>query len=396
MIYKEFAGKKLSALGFGAMRLPTLDDGRVDADLTMKMVDYAIAHGVNYFDTAVPYHGGTSEIVLGKALAHYPREAFFLADKFPGHQIASSYDPAETFEEQLEKCGVEYFDFYLLHNVSESSLDTYLNPKWGIMDYLLEQKKNGRIRHLGFSTHGRLELMERFLKDYGDKMEFCQIQLNYLDWTLQDAKAKCELLAAYGIPVWVMEPVRGGKLAKLSPEHEKKLKTFRPGESVPAWAFRFLQGIPNVTMILSGMSNMDHVVDNVRTFETERPLSEAERDLLLEVAEGMKNTIPCTACRYCCDGCPAGLDIPTLIAILNDLRFAPSTNTAMMLEFAPEEQRPTACIGCGKCTHICPQNIDVPGAMTELAEKLKTVPSWAAISRQREEENRKLRDARKK
>ncbi len=396
MIYKEFAGKKLSALGFGAMRLPTLADGTVDEKLTLEMVDYAVAHGVNYFDTAVPYHGGTSELVMGKALSRYPRDSFYLADKYPGHQIASSYDPAETFEEQLEKCGVEYFDFYLLHNVSESSIETYLNPKWGIIDYLLEQKKKGRIRYLGFSTHGRLGLMERFLKLYGDKMEFCQIQLNYLDWTLQDAKAKCDLLASYGIPVWVMEPVRGGKLAKLSPENEKTLKALRPEESIPAWAFRFLQGIPNVTMTLSGMSNMDHVVDNVRTYETQRPLTEAERALILEMAEGMKNTIPCTACRYCCDGCPAGLDIPTLIAILNDLRFAPSTNTAMMLEFAPEAQRPTACIGCGKCTHICPQNIDVPGAMTELAEKLKTIPSWAAISRQREEENRKLREARKK
>ncbi len=396
MIYKEFLGKKLSALGFGAMRLPTLADGSVDEKLTLAMVDYALAHGVNYFDTAVPYHGGTSEIVLGKALGRYPREKFYLADKFPGHQIASSYDPAETFEEQLQKCGVEYFDFYLLHNVSESSIDTYLNPKWGIIDYLLEQKARGRIRHLGFSTHGRLPLMERFLKLYGDKMEFCQIQLNYLDWTLQDAKDKCALLESYGIPVWVMEPVRGGKLASLSPENEAKLKSLRPDESIPAWAFRFLQGLPNVTMILSGMSNMDHVVDNVRTFETEKPLTSQELALVMDIAEGMKNTIPCTACRYCCDGCPAGLDIPTLISILNDQRFAPSTNTAMMLEFAPESQKPTACIGCGKCTHICPQGIDVPGAMAELAQILKTVPSWAAISRQREEQNRKLREARKK
>ena len=395
MIYTEFQGDRLSMLGFGAMRLPTLADGSIDTAATEEMIDYAMAHGVNYYDTAMPYHGGMSEVVVGKILSKYPRESFRLADKYPGHQKFSTYNPAETFEQQLKKCGVEYFDYYLLHNVSEASIETYLDPRWGIMDYFIQQRKLGRIKHLGFSTHGRVEMLEQFLADYGKDMEFCQIQLNYLDWTLQDAKAKCALLDRYNIPIWVMEPVRGGKLAKLDEASETRLKALRLEESTAAWGFRFLQGIPNVTMVLSGMTNMDHVTDNIRTFQESKPLNEAELAMVFDIAEGMKNTIPCTACRYCCEGCPKGLDIPTLIAILNDLRFAPSTNTAMMLEFAPEEQKPTACIGCGKCTRICPQNIDVPGALAELAERLKSVPSWAAISRQREEEQKRVMEAMK-
>ena len=393
MIYTEFQGDRLSMLGFGAMRLPTNPDGSIDVTATETMIDYAIAQGVNYFDTAMPYHGGMSEVVVGRILGKYPRESFRLADKYPGHQKFSTYDPAATFEQQLKKCGVEYFDYYLLHNVSEASLDTYLDPRWGIIDYFREQRKLGRIRHLGFSTHGRVEMLEQFLADYGNDMEFCQIQLNYLDWTLQDAKTKCDLLNRYRIPIWVMEPVRGGKLAALHPASEARLKALRPDESIAAWGFRFLQGIPNVTMILSGMTTMEHVTDNIRTFESSKPLDETELAVVLDIAEQMKNTIPCTACRYCCDGCPKGLDIPTLIAILNDLRFAPSTNSAMMLEFAPEEQKPSACIACGKCTRICPQNIDVPGALAELAERLKTVPSWAAISKQREQEQKQVMES---
>ena len=392
MIYQEVCGDKLSALGFGAMRLPTLSDGTIDEALVEKMVAYAMNHGVNYFDTAVPYHSGMSEIVMGRVLGKYSRDSYRLADKYPGHQIASSYDPAATFEEQLKKCGVEYFDYYLLHNVYEKSIETYLDPRWGILPYFIEQKRLGRIKHLGFSTHGRLELIRRFLDLYGEHMEFCQIQLNYLDWSLQDAKSKYELLESRGIPVWVMEPVRGGKLAKVSDAQEAALKSLRPGDSIPAWCFRFLQGLPNVKMILSGMSNMDHVVDNIRTFETAAPLNEEELSAILAIAESMKNSVPCTACRYCTDGCPMGLDIPTLIAILNDLRVAPVTNTAMMLEFAPEEKRPSACIACGKCSRICPQGIDIPALMEELTEVLKKVPSWAAISKIREEEQKKLRE----
>ncbi len=395
MIYNDFQNLKLSRLGFGAMRLPLLPDGSIDEEQVFEMVRYAAAHGVNYYDTAYPYHQGRSEVVLGKALKQLPRESFYLATKYPGHQISKSYNPAEIFEEQLEKCGVDYFDFYLLHNVYENSVATYTDPKWGIIDYFIEQKKNGRIHHLGFSCHAQVDTLRDFLDKYGDVMEFCQIQLNYMDWTLQDAKTKYELLTERGIPVWVMEPVRGGKLASLHEDAQEKLHAMRPQESTAAWAFRFLQGLPNVRMILSGMSNMEQMIDNVHTFESACPLSSEETDSLLAIAESLKNSVPCTACRYCCDGCPKHLDIPKLLALYNDLRFSPNFNVGMTVDGLAEESRPSACVACGKCAKTCPQKIDVPAAMKDFSEMLETIPHWADMCRQREEEARREREARK-
>ena len=390
MIYKQFQDKQLSMLGFGTMRLPLLSDGvTIDEQQVAEMTAYAIEHGVNYFDTAYPYHQGNSERAIGNALKNYPRESFYLADKYPGHQIASTYNPAAIFEDQLAKCGVDYFDFYLLHNVYEKSIEVYMDPQWGILDYFLEQKRLGRIKHLGFSTHGSIETMEKFLAYCGEHMEFCQIQLNYLDWTLQDARGKCELLARHNIPVWVMEPVRGGKLASLNEDAEASLKALRPDESIPAWCFRWLQGLDNVTMVLSGMSNMEQMVDNVKTFESAKPLSTQECDLVMEIAEVLKNAVPCTACRYCCDGCPMELDIPMLLSFYNDLKVTPSFLLGMRLEALPPEKLPSACIGCGACASICPQNINIPEKLADMAQILKGIPSWAAICREREEAAKK-------
>ncbi len=384
MIFKDFQDQKLSALGFGAMRFPLNEDGSVDEVQVQEMVDYAMAHGINYFDTAWSYHGGESEKIIGRALKKYPRESFNLATKYPGHQISSSYNPADIFEKQLEKCGVEYFDFYLLHNVYEKSMITYLDPQWGILEYFKEQKRLGRIKHLGFSTHAGVEGLKEFLDICGDDMEFCQIQLNYLDWTLQEANKKYQILTERGIPVWVMEPVRGGKLAKFSEGVEEKFKELRPDASIASWGFRFLQQLPNVTMILSGMSNMEQIVDNVDTFNELKPLSDTEVQFLLEIAEGIKSSIPCTACRYCCDGCPMGLDIPMLISTYNEIRVAPSTNAIMRIEALPEDKKPSACLSCGKCTKVCPQNIDIPQVLKDFTEAIKKIPSWAEICRQRE------------
>ena len=211
MIYREFKGLKLSQLGFGAMRLPVIDgdDAKVDVDQTRRMVDYAMEHGVNYYDTAWGYHGEHSESVMVEALGRYPRDSYFFADKFPGYDLANMPKVKEIFKTQMERTGLEYFDFYLLHNVCEMNIEQYLDPQYGIMDYLLEQKKAGRIRHFGFSCHGVLPVMKQFLEAYGDEMEFCQLQLNYLDWTFQHGREKVELLAEYNIPVWVMEPPCG-------------------------------------------------------------------------------------------------------------------------------------------------------------------------------------------
>jgi len=378
VIYKDFQGLKLSALGFGTMRLPTActDWGTVDETEAARMIGYAHDHGVNYFDTAFSYHGGESERILGRIVKQSPRDSFYIATKFPGHEIRPAFEPKALFEEQLQKCGVEYFDFYLLHNVYENSIKTYENPEWGIIDYLLEQKKNGRIRHFGFSCHGRLETLRRFLDLYGNEMEFGQIQLNYLDWTLQKAKAKYELLAERNIPVWVMEPVRGGKLAKFSAQDEEKLKGARPDESVAAWAFRWLQGLANVKVILSGMSNMEQVMDNVKTFSCEKPLNSEEIILINEIAAGLADLLPCTACRYCCATCPQKLDIPTLLSYYNECRFHPGILAGMAIDAMEPEERPSACIGCGNCEKACPQNINVPDAMQAFQAILDTLPHW--------------------
>lgn len=385
MIYKKFSELSLSALGFGTMRLPLLDDGSIDQKALDEMVDYAIENGVNYFDTAVPYHSGTSEIAIGKALRRHPKEKWYLADKYPGHQISSHYDPAATFEEQLEKCGVDYFDFYLLHNINENSIGTYMNEDYGIVKYFVEQRRLGRIKHLGFSCHSMVEGLEEFLDYCGDEMEFCQIQLNYLDWTLQNAKAKYELLCDRGLPVWVMEPLRGGKLSKMPGDDDAKFKALRPDESISAWGFRFLQGLENVTMVLSGMSNLEQMVDNVKTFSEHKPLNAEETVLAFAAAEKIKNALPCTGCRYCCDGCPVELDIPRLISLYMDAKFYPSINVSMQYDAMPEDKVYSACIGCGQCSAICPQSIDVPKAMKEADALFATLPKWADICREREE-----------
>ena len=375
MIYRDFQGLKLSGLGMGAMRLPVIDgdDSRIDVKAAEEMVACAMEHGINYYDTAWGYHGGQSEIVMGNALSAYPRDSFYLTTKFPGYDLSNMDKVEEIFEEQLKKCKVDYFDFYLFHNVCEMNIDAYLDEKYGIYDYLMEQKKNGRIRHLGFSAHGSYDVIKRFLEAYGKDMEFCQLQLNYLDWTFQDGKKKVELLKEYNISVWVMEPLRGGKLASLSEENEAKLKALRPDETVPAWAFRFLQSIPEVKMVLSGMSNMEQLKENIRTYEEDRPLNEEEMKALLGIADSMlgRKTLPCTACHYCVSHCPQGLDIPELLSLYNEHCFTEGGFIApMALSSYPDDKKPSACIGCRSCEAVCPQQIKISEAMADFAEKL--------------------------
>lgn len=374
MIYKDFKDLKLSALGMGAMRLPTLegDDARIDTAATQEMVDYAMAHGINYFDTAWGYHSGNSELVMGEALKKHPRDSFYLATKFPGYDLGNMPKVKEIFPEQLKKLRVDYFDFYLMHNVNEVNIDAYLKEEeYGIYSYLLEQKKAGKIRHLGFSAHGSVEVMRRFLEAYHEGMEFCQIQLNYVDWTLQDAKAKMELLKEYNLPVWVMEPVRGGRLAGLSEKDAEALAALRPEEKPVAWAFRFLQSLPEVVVTLSGMSNMEQLKENIEIWGEEKPLSDQETDSLLHMAAGMMDgLLPCTACRYCTSHCPKGLDIPKLIGLYNDYKFTGGGFVpAMVISTLPEDKRPGACIGCRSCEKLCPQQIKISEAMKDFDVK---------------------------
>lgn len=374
MITNKFQDKELSALGLGAMRLPVINgnDGEIDVTAAAEMMDYAMKQGINYYDTAWGYHEGNSETVMGKLLSKYPRDSYYLATKFPGYDITNMNKVEEIFEAQLAKCGVEYFDFYLFHNVCEMNIEAYLDEKFGIFEYLMRQKEKGRIRHLGFSAHGGYDVIKRFLDAYGEHMEFGQLQLNYLDWTFQDAKAKAELLEAHKIPVWIMEPLRGGRLAKLNDEDTAKLKALRPDESIPAWAFRFLQSIPGVTVTLSGMSNFEQLKANIATYQADKPLNEKEMDTLLAIAEGMlDHTLPCTACRYCVSHCPKQLEIPTLLDLYNEHSFTDGGFIAPMVLMAmPEDKRPEACLGCRKCEAVCPQQIKISEVMTDFAAKM--------------------------
>lgn len=375
MIYKNFQDLKLSALGLGTMRLPTIDgdDAKIDEITTAQMFDYAIQNGINYFDTAWGYHNGNSEIVTGKMLARYPRDSFYLASKFPGYDLSNMGKVRKIFEEQLKKCQVDHFDFYLFHNVYEKNIDPYLDEKNGILAYLLEQKKNGRIRHLGFSCHGSLDVLKRFLDAYGEYMEFCQIQLNYLDWNFQDAKAKVKLLNERSIPIWVMEPVRGGRLTHLPGSAENALKKLRPDEKIPAWAFRFLQAVPGVTMVLSGMSNMEQLQENIATFTTEQPLNEKEFETIVSIADDMVKggVLPCTACHYCTSHCPMHLDIPRLLALYNEHIFTGGGFIApMAIDALPDDKKPSACIACRSCEAVCPQRIKISEAMADFSQKL--------------------------
>ncbi len=375
MIYKGFQDLKLSALGMGCMRLPV--NGRkgddVDQAAVEEMIGYAMEQGVNYFDTAWGYHGGNSEKILGQCLKKYPRDSYYLATKFPGYALSNMDKVEEIFEEQLVRCQTDHFDFYLFHNVCEMNLDAYLDPAYGIFAYLMKQKENGRIRHLGFSTHGSCQVIRRFLEAYGHQMEFCQIQLNYLDWTFQDAAAKVDLLNKKGIPVWVMEPLRGGRLARLSGENLEALQALDPDRSPAEWAFRFLQTVPGVTVILSGMSDLSQLKDNVRMFSNNAPLNDREKKALLAVGDRIRkeNSLPCTECRYCMPHCPRELDIPELLKLYNEHRYTGGGFIApMALQALDRSKRPEACLGCRSCEAVCPQQIKISEVMAQFAEML--------------------------
>lgn len=371
MIYKQFKDKKLSLLGFGMMRLPTKDNDEVDQELVNKMVDLAIENGVNYFDTAYFYLKSKSEIATGIALNRHPRESYFLATKFPGNFLKGNYNPKDVFEEQLRKCNTSYFDFYLLHNLSKETIATYTNSQLGIIEYLKKERSEGRIKHLGFSSHADYDTLKSFLDMYPGVFEFVQLQMNYLDWTLQDAKKRYELLKSYGIPVWVMEPVRGGKLANFNEEITNKLRSFRKDDSTASWGFRFVQDKGQVGMILSGMSTLEQVNDNLKTFEAYKPLTEDENKLLEEIADYLKNDVPCTACKYCISECPMHLDIPKIMEIYNDFRSYISPRNVDYINSLEDNLKPSACLACAKCTKVCPQNIQIPTIMASVADTYK-------------------------
>lgn len=361
--------EKVSLLGFGAMRFPVIDNkmDKIDKKTACEMIDYAIQNGVNYFDTAYIYHEGKSETFLAKALAKYPRSSYFLADKLPLWNLKTREQAESIFAEQLKRCNTEYFDFYLLHAMCQEKLDLVINL--GLYDLLKEYQKQGKIKNLGFSFHDSAEVLERILNTY--EWDFVQIQLNYLDWEVMDAKRLYEITVEKGVQCIIMEPVKGGTLATLCPEACEVLKNAHPDRSAASWAIRYAASLPNVLTVLSGMSSFEQVKDNIGSMSPFQPLSDSERNVLAEALNAYKksNTVPCTGCRYCMD-CPSGVDIPGIFKIINDYALTRDREMARSeMRKMPQEAYPENCVECGICMEHCPQSIKIPDEMKK-ADKI--------------------------
>lgn len=365
MQYKEFQdGIRLSRLGMGNMRLPVKgSDAEIDFAQGKAIIDAAMKSGINYYDTAYIYHGGKSEEFLGEALKNYPRGSFYVADKY---NLQAEPDYAKQFHEQLRRLQMEYIDFYLLHGIQDSFADEMLGN--GCIAYFDGLKREGKIRYLGFSFHGSAQMLRKVLAAY--PWDFVQMQLNYYDWYFGGAKALYDILEQANLPVMVMEPVHGGLLANLRPEAGDVLRRRDPSRSQASWAMRWVMSRPQVQVVLSGMSNMEQLTDNVATFAEAKPLTERELVAIREAARLQYDSVAvaCTGCRYCCPSCPKGLDIPSLLRIYNEAKVGGAWRLTSLLAL-PEEKRPTACIGCGACTKHCPQSFDIPGYLREMREK---------------------------
>ena len=369
--YNDLNGK-ISLLGLGTMRLPlrdASDQTSIDEEKAQEIFDYAYAHGVNYFDTAYPYHGGMSEKFCGKALAKYPRASYHLASKLPGWLLKCDEDVPRIFNEQLANCRTDYFDFYLVHSVHESSWPNYV--KYHAYDQLNELRKAGKIKRLGFSFHGSAEQLPEILAA-GD-WDFVQLQLNYFDWDYQQSRKKYELCAAAGLQVIVMEPVRGGMLNTLCPEAAALLHQAAPEKSLASWAIRWVASLPNVLCVLSGMTTLEQVQDNVASMDPFIPLSTTEQDTLARALDVFKaqKLAPCTACKYCMP-CPAGVNIPGMLHAWNEYRLCGDRLATLKEEYedAPAATRAEHCIKCGACLPKCPQHIDIRSMMSTICDTL--------------------------
>lgn len=360
--------EQVSLLGFGCMRFP-MKDGEIDKKASTEMMTYAIKNGVNYIDTAYPYHDGKSELFVKEIIGKLDRDSFFLADKLPIWDCKSKEDVNRIFNEQLKKCGVEYFDFYLIHAVNKERIKTV--KELDLFQTLEQYKAEGKIRNIGFSFHDDLEAFKLWVDLYD--WDFCQIQLNYMDVKHQQGMKGYEILTQKGIPVIIMEPVKGGSLAQFNDEIESKLKGYNKDVSIASWAFRWIASLPNVRVVLSGMSTMEQVVDNINTFSTFKPMNEDELKIIKEVRKEVVSLskVNCTSCNYCMP-CPHGVDIPRNFRIYNQHSMyqqdkATKWATSNMIREGIDASK---CIGCGECLSKCPQQIEIPTRLAEFENYL--------------------------
>lgn len=366
--YKN-TSQMLPLLGFGLMRLPRIEPEKpeIDYNIAKKMIDRAMKAGLNYFDTAYFYHNGLSEKFVGDVItANYPRESFYLASKMPP-LAKTEEDLVRIFNEQLSKCKTDYFDFYLMHNMNDES---WANAKNAHMyEFLLKMKQEGKIRRLGFSFHSTPELLQEIVDAHPNGYDFAQIQLNYFDWEMYKSREQYEILTKAGIPVIVMEPLRGGNLASLNPEATKILKEAKPDSSNAEWAFRFVGSLPNVLVILSGMTLPEHLENNIATFAPFSPLTDNERKVLDNALAAYRKSmaIPCTACQYCLP-CPFGVQIPNLFANYNQYKISGNKWALSLTYKQMGKANASSCVACGLCKTKCPQHLDIPNLLKEVAK----------------------------